>query len=179
MSTRQTIPHGYAVVQLADKQWYPVQVTRFYDGKYPSGTISLSSCKELDQDNEVQDVAYARREDALQYVQQQALNEEGYERQNWERVTVESNVYPERCVHYVALIEEITGHVPTVRLWMHEVNIEISYYQCSCKTYHSFYWDYSQMTIEDALQRAAEYVYEHRCPCTATTTYEYEQRIAA
>ncbi len=179
MSSRSTIPHGYAVVQLDDKQWYPLEVTRYYGPRFPDGTISLSSCMELNQDNEVREVTYARREDALHYVQQQALHDERNERQKWERITIESDIYPERCVHSLALIEEITGHTPVVRRWTQNVNVEIALYQCSCGKYHRPYWDYSQVTIEDALQRAAEYVYEHRCPCTATTAHEYEQRVAA
>ncbi len=179
MPTRQTLPHGYAVVQLDDKQWYPVHVTHYYDPHNPDGTISLSSCLEMNQEKEFRDVRYARREDALHYVQQQALNDEHNERHKWERVTIESDLYPERCVHALALIEEITGHTPTVRRWTHNVNVEIPSYKCSCGKYHRSYWDDSQETIEDALQRAAEYLYEHRCCCTTTSVHEYEQRVAA
>lgn len=179
MSTRQVSPHGYAVVQLDDKRWYPVQVTRYYGPRYPDGTISLSSCMGLNQDNEVREVTYGCREDALHYVQQQSLDDECNEQQKWERVTIESDLYPERCAHSLALIEEITGHTPTIRRWTQNVFVEIPLYTCSCGKYHHPYWDYSQVTIEDELQLAAEYVYEHRCPCTPTTAYEYEQRIAA
>ena len=178
MSTRQTLPHGYAVVQLADKQWYPLQVTRYYSGHYPDGDIRVSLFDEFNENRELVQVHYPRRDDALRHVQQQLMSEELYEQLKWQGVTIESDVYPERCAHYVALSEEITGHVPQVQRWSREVNVHIGA-SCSCGMTHFSYWDYSQVTIEDALQRAAEYVYEHRCPCTATTAHEYEQRLTA
>ncbi len=179
MSSRPAIPHGYAVVQLDDKQWYPLEVTRYYSAANPDGNIALSSYREPNEDKEFRDVRFAHREDALRYVQQRASNDESNERRKWESISIESDLYPEQCVHALTLIEEITGHPPKVRRWLHSVYVEIPSYPCSCGKYHLSYWDSSQITIEDALQRAAEYVYEHRCSCTATSAHEYEQRQAA
>lgn len=179
MSIRPAIPHGYAVVQLDDKQWYPLEITRFYSTEDPDGDVSIRVFHTFNEHHEWVPVHYPHRVQALQHTQESATVEEYYEHMKWLRVTVESDLYPERCIHFLTVIEEITGHLPTVRRWSQEVNVSIDAYKCSCGCPHSSYWDFSQVTIEDALQRAAEYVYEHRCSCTATSTQEYEQHRAA
>ena len=179
MSARPAIPHSYAVVQLDDKQWYPLRIRRYYSAENPEGAIMLDTLVHFNQDNEVRDACYPHREEAVQYVQHTACSDEDEQRVKWRQHTIKSDVYPEQCVHSLEMIEEITGHTPTVRRWSREVNVFIDAYTCSCGKLHSSYWDFSQVTIEDALQRAAEYVYEHRCLCTATSAHEYEQRVAA
>ncbi len=179
MSSRSTIPHGYAVVQLDDKQWYPLRVTRYYSAENPDGYVYIETLGDLNQDGELHDVRYQHREDAFHSVQQTSLNDEAHERRKWLQRMIKSDVYPEQCVHSLALIEEITGHAPSVRQWMHSIRVCTWGYTCSCGHYHSSYWQEDEATIEDVLQRAAEYVYGHRCSCTATSTQEYEQRIAA
>ncbi len=179
MSSRPIIPHGYAVVQLDDKQWYPLRVTRFYNVEHPGGYVYLDTLSDLNQEGELRDVCYPRREDAVQYVQQTSRSDEAYERSKWLHIMIQSDVYPERCSHFLTLIEEITGQAPIVRQWMHVVSVLIKGCTCSCGHYVPPYWAEDEATIEDALQRATEYVYEHRCCCTATSAYEYEQRLTA
>ena len=176
MSSHLTIPQGYAVVQLDDKQWYPLQVTRYYSAECPDGEIYIAVPHRFSEYHEWVPAHYSHRGEALQHIQEIAISEDYYEQVKWQGVTINSDVYPEQCVHHLALIEEITGHAPTVRRWTREVNVSIDAYTCCCGKTHFSYWDFSQVTIEDALQRAAEYVYGHRCSCTATSVHEYEQR---
>ena len=178
MSSHVTIPHGYAVVQLDDKQWYPLRVRRYYSAENPEGTPYLDIVSHFNQDNEVRDVCYPRRDEAIRHLQQTLLSDEAEERVKWLQYLIASDVYPEQCIHSIEVIEGITGHTPQVRCWSREVKVSIDAYTCSCGSVHPSYLDYSKVTIEDALQRAAEYTYSHRCSCTATTVQEYEQRQA-
>lgn len=175
---RSTIPQGYAVVQLDDTQWYPLEILRFYSGDYPDGDIRVTILHRSNENREWVPAHYPHRDDALHHVQAHALQEQRFDHLHWQQFTTKSDVYPERCRHFLDLIEEITGRIPNVHRWMSEVGVSIEKYTCSCGTSHCSYWDSSQVTIEDALQRAAEYAYSHRCSCTATTAQEYEQRIA-
>ncbi len=177
---RSTPPYGYAVVQLEDTQWYPLEVTRSYSGEHPDGYIHLSLLSVRTQEREFVEAHYTHREDALNHVRQYCDTEERWKREKWEHLTCESNVYPERCSHYRDLIQEIVGHAPTIVAyqWRGDVSVHVLPYQCPCGAFHSLYWT-SDATVEDVLQRAADYVYEHRCSCTATTAREYEQLAVA
>ena len=176
MPSHPRIPNHYAVVQLDDKHWYPLEVTRYYSGEYPAGTISLEFCYTFNEYRELVQVHFTRRDEAVAYVQRHATSQEQSQQERWQRITLESNVYPEQCAHLLTIIYEITGRVPVVQKWMHRVDVSLPAYECACgKTWSPPYYTSHEVTIEDALQQTAEYVYAHRCSCTATSVEEYEQ----
>ncbi len=170
--------YGYTVVQLDDKQWYPVEILRLYSAESPDGDIRLSIVHTFNENREWVPACYPRRDGALQHAHTETVRQHYFEQLGWQKFTVTSDVYPERCFHFLELIQEITGHLPHVHRWLQEITVSIDAYHCSCGRFHHRYWDSSQVTIEDVLQQAAEYAYSHRCSCTASTAYEYEQRLA-
>ncbi len=161
--SRQDIPEGYAVIQLADNQWYPVRVERFYSDAYPDGLLNLYPIR-LDE----QEQHFSRRKEAVAYCQSDAALWEDLERRRYERKTVESNVYPERCIHYQEIIQDITGYPPMVDRFYDGVSVYVPGYHCaSCGSYHPHVVK-EALTIEDALEACAEQVYAVNEQCTLT-----------
>src|SRR5579859_4792250 len=113
-ATRLALPEGYGVAQLDDKQWYPLKIDRYYSADYPDGTTH----PETIWGEENQDLRYRRREDAVQVCWQLAQEEEERKCRKWEQLAQQSEVYPDRCVHYQDIIEETTGRTPLVYHWV-------------------------------------------------------------
>lgn len=172
MPSRHPIPPDYAVVQI-DTKWYPLHVERYYTAHAPAGTVHLVPYHSINSAHEFENILYARREDAVRYVQEQAQEDERSGRAVWASLLAKS--FSERCVEYLAEIEAITGHSPKIYQW-ERVTIQTRDYTCCCGRYHVGL-HYRAETPEDALREAAEDVYRRRCACTATSAAEYQARV--
>ena len=150
------LPTDYTVAPIAGK-WYPLKVHRFYDADAPDGDIAFQKlyC----------DITFQTQREAIAYCQQDAEIEEKIERLRYERLAQKSDVYPERCVHYRGIIEEVTGYAPLVSRLFGGVQVYVPEYHCSyCATYHPLVVR-EALVIEEALEACAEQVYTAQQCC--------------
>jgi hypothetical protein len=79
----------------------------------------------------------------------------------------DSDMYPERCAHYVALIEQIRGEAPHIKRRSHpcEVEVLVPSHRCTQCLAALSPFCITAKTIEEALAEAAERVYALRCLC--------------
>jgi hypothetical protein len=160
----------YVPVQLADKRWYPLQVTQLYTADYQDGFLAVSFVPSLD-GVAGEAVSFSHRKETAVYCQEQTARERQREQKRWEAKAVASNVYPERCAHYSAMIEKITGYSPLVRRFYDEVSVYIPEYPCEYGAhYHASLVKYA-LTIEEALEACAESIYANHegCACTCSS----------
>lgn len=166
------IPQGYTVAQLDDKQWYPIEISRYYSADVPDGSLHLNTMTGW-KGNEVQrDMHFQRRHEAVAFCQQEACSQQEKELQEWQCLTVKSDVYPERCIHYIDLITEITGYMPIIRrsLYYYDpsyISVYVRSWRCSCN-WHTVDLVENHGSIEDALENAANSVYAsyQACQCS-------------
>lgn len=172
--SQSNIPHGFTVAQFDDKHWYPIEVKRCYSIEFPEGFLSLKTLDGFLQDQWVDDIHFARRSDALVYCQQEATKRHQEELRRWERVTVQSNVYPDRCVHYIDLMTEITGRFPFIHQFMYQqypcdsISVSVRSWVCCANKRHPEVAVHDALRIEDALEEAANRVYAsyQACQCS-------------
>jgi hypothetical protein len=168
-----TIPQGYTVAQLDDKQWYPIKVERTYNADCPEGYINLRTLYAFVESEWKDDIHFARRSDALAYCQQEVLSQQKQEERKWEEYTLKSDVYPDRCIHYIDLITEITGRPPLVHQFIYHdvpynrISVFVYPWRCSCE-WHTVEMAENALSIEDALEEAANSVYVsyQACQCS-------------
>ncbi len=155
--TTHTIPENYAIAQFSDKRWYPLEAIRYYDdADYPDGFLCLSA---------LHHTGFLHKQEALDYCQKKAAYEARWEQERWEEMTLKSNVYPERCAHYQAIIQDITGRPPNIASLNSEIMVSTSGYRCACGVWHTYRIINGAGTIEDALEEAATHVYAEQQSC--------------
>jgi hypothetical protein len=158
-SSRLTLPEGYGVAQFDDKRWYPIKIERWYDAERPEGSLFV--------DTFLSDLNYSHREEATRQCWEHAHREERRQRRDWENRAQQSNVYPERCAHYLEIIEELTGQEPRIVCWRWDTEVTVAVHpRCCfrCDSFHSLVL-VSALTIEDALEEAAQQVYASYVKC--------------
>ena len=150
------IPEGFTVAYVEGK-WYPLEAYRLYTIDYPEGFLTV----------DLRTSGFLTRREARQACEQIAHEQEVYEQQRWLRYAWQSDVYPERCAHYIAIIEQVTGCTPWISSasYARAFNVSTSPHVChDCKAY--IFGTYaSATTIEDALEKVAQQVYANRCVC--------------
>ncbi len=160
--TSTTLPSGYTVARI-DGRWYPIQAEQFYTIDDPDGSLILSSLFTLGGG----DTAFTRRADAVTECWARARMQEAYEQEKWVALAVRSNVYPERCAHAIDIIKECTGSPPrSFQAAYRGLNIVCTAgYRClRCGIYHVSQC-VEALTIEDALEQAAEACYTRYLDC--------------
>lgn len=172
-SISQSVPaSSYSVIQLEDRHWYPVHVNRFYSANAPDGTVSLDLLPPSSM-SETYDVYihYSRRSEAIKHCQRLTARDEEYEQSRWVHLTIESNLYPERCSHYIDLITQIAGQAPDIFRYTSHVSVYTPSFYCSRGELH--HWHQAQSdTIEDALEQATNLLYAEGCTCGCLVTQD-------
>src|ERR1700730_2832751 len=103
-SSHMALPAGYAVAQSHEKQWYALCEDRYYSIEYPEGIpFYLETCQDFDSFT----YQYSRRAEAVQGFWRHARWQEAKEPEQVERLAAHSEVFPERCAHYLDIIEEV------------------------------------------------------------------------
>jgi hypothetical protein len=159
--SRKDIPEGYAIVKLADQQWYPLQAERLYTSCYQDGFITFNCFFEGGE--EYKEVSFSRQKEAVQFCQYEAAQEQRREWERWEQKAIASNVYPERCIHYRDLIKSITK-CPVYVSYHHDgVWVYASGYHCpGCGCFHEPV-EVKALVVEDALETCTNVVYANQC----------------
>jgi hypothetical protein len=164
--THQELPEGYAVIQLAKSEWYPLRVERVFSAMHPDGFLLPQFLG--------QDIHFSRRKEAVAHCQEEATLDEQIERSRWERLAVKSDVYPERCAQYRHLIEEITGSAPLVQRFYDEVAVYVPGYVCThCRGVHDQIVK-KELVIEEALAACAEAVYASQQACMHQVSEDHD-----
>ena len=167
-----TLPQGYTVAQLDDKQWYPIEISRYYSADTPEGSLHFSTMVGW-KGNEVQrEMHFQRRHEAVAFCQQEARSQQEKEVHQWQRLTMKSDAYPDRCIHYIDLITEITGYAPIIHRSLSYydpsyISVYVRSWRCSCN-WHTVDLVENNLCIEDALEDAANNVYAsyQACQCS-------------
>ena len=177
------IPQGYTVAQLDDKQWYPIEISRYYSADTPEGSLHLNTMLGW-RENEVQrDMHFQRRHEAVAFCQQEARSQQERELHEWQRLTMKSDVYPDRCIHYIDLITEITGYAPIIRrsLYYYDssdcISVYVRSWHCSCN-WHTVDLVENRLSIEDALEDAANSMYASYQACQCSYADQEQTKIA-
>jgi hypothetical protein len=163
------LPEGYTIAFIEGK-WYPLHAVRFYSAGDPDGSLAIGTMTDskMSEDGTFPELAFSKQQDALAACWQDARLEVSLEQERWQRLACESHVYPERCAHYVALIEQIRRKAPLIKRWSYpsyEVEVVVPSHHCpQCLITRSPFCT-TAATIEEALAEAAECVYALRCLC--------------
>jgi hypothetical protein len=176
------LPAGYTVACIEGK-WYPLQARLRYGIDDPDGYPDLTPLLSFPQ---LEALSFSTQRNAILKCQEEAQEEEVQERENWERLTVKSDAYPERCAYYMDVIEQARGHVPIVYRYSFIPEVSVSVPGHYCSTCKQADWGFSvkALTIENALKEAAERVYTERCQCERVqweelqSTPSYVERFA-
>jgi hypothetical protein len=112
---------------------------------------------------------FPRRQDAVILCHITATLKEQEERDRWELLAAQSEVYPERCSHYLQEIEAISGQAPVVTACVSPMPyraVGVRGYVCVAGKSHRTCW-YVGLTAEETLAQAAEFAYaeQFRCEC--------------
>lgn len=173
--TRYGIPADYAVVQLDDQRWYPVVIHRFNTDPSRPQTCSRSlSLTWFSYPSDHIPHSYATRADAVRACQVLAHEEDRLDHYRWSKLTAATcDLYPERCAHYLDLIEELTGQMPEIDRSTGLVFVEVSISPCWYCGRNPHFFDHvvaSGPTIDEALHELTERVYaimNHACRCSS------------
>jgi hypothetical protein len=161
------LPEGYTIAFVEGK-WYPLHAVRFYSAGCPAGSLAIGTMTgKMSEDGTFPELAFCKQQDALEACQRDACFEASREQERWQQLVRDSDVYPERCAHYVALIEQIRGMAPHIKRWSYpyEVEVLVPSHRCTqCLATQSPFC-ITAATIEEALAEAAERVYAGRCLC--------------
>lgn len=164
MPKQTRIPEGYALAQLHDGQWYPLEAERIWYGpEYPDGILRLLPFNRQFQLGE--EISFASRREALRHCEAEAKAREDAQRFDWQRLMVQSEVYPERCAWYRQMIEDVTGYAPAVRHWFTEITVFVPAYTCCHGCSYGPVGGWGAWTIEEALADVAEQVYARMQTC--------------
>jgi hypothetical protein len=155
----KNLPRGYAIAYIEGK-WYSLQAPRYYSADDPEGYIRFDY---LDQDDLA--LGFATQREAISAAQRLAFEAERKECERWERLVSNSDVYPERCVHYRDIIKEATGREPLVLRGLNDVVVHMVSPSCSLYPMPISFLAVHAPTIEEALAEAAERAYADRCLC--------------
>ncbi|EFH86427.1 hypothetical protein [Ktedonobacter racemifer] len=171
---RQTLPSGYGVVHLEGK-WYPIKIEKIY----PQEFVVLDPIY----DDSINDAHFARRQEAVEACLHHEREEAQREQASWLRRAVESDVYPDRCAHYMDEIEALTGRRPYIRYDYGSSPYCVStvaYVYASwcpyCGAWQDGFYIYG-LTIDEALAQAAQEAYASRC-CCLRFVEEHVQAVA-
>ncbi|GHO77030.1 hypothetical protein KSD_48010 [Ktedonobacter sp. SOSP1-85] len=157
------LPPGYAVVQI-DGEWYPIKIEKLY----PEEFIAL---EHIYDDDIIQQARFSRRQDAIDACLRHECEEAQHEHVRWFWLAVRSDVYPDRCAHYIDEIETLTGMKPHISYdyggTPYSISAVVHVYGSRCP--HCQAWldgCYSYgLTIDEALAQAVQEVYASRCRC--------------
>src|SRR4051812_18743378 len=95
--TQQTLPDGYGVLHADDGYWYPVEIRRYYSAEHPEETMSVM----ILWSQITWDARYKHRKEAVAHALDYAAREQDWQNYKWEQLAQYSEVYPERCSHYL------------------------------------------------------------------------------
>ncbi|GHO72618.1 hypothetical protein KSD_03890 [Ktedonobacter sp. SOSP1-85] len=171
---QQKLPPGYAVVQL-DGEWYPIKIEKMH----PEEFISLDPIF----DDALEDARFPRRQDAVEACLRHESDKIQREQTSWFWLAVYSDVYPDRCVHYIDEIEALTGRKPYIRYehgsspYCYSVVVNVYAGRCPhCRAWQDECYIYG-LTIDEALAQAAQEAYASRCRCQRIVE-EHTQAVA-
>lgn len=150
----------YTVAQI-DGRWYPLKVGYIYDESSAKIYHTFKTLWDLDGN----EASYDRRANAVEACHHDAEEQVIYEQSKWQRLAVQTNVYPDRCSHYREVIEEVTGYPPRVEDWFLCFGVIVRFAPCCHCQLKRGSLTVSALTVDDALAEAAERAYTEAQVC--------------